>query len=205
MFGIRAVFLLSLVINVLVNGYQEDRNVDGELEVLLKRLQERLEDEERGSELQNFERIFRGNLFGVEVEADPEVTQLCTAMKWGESYKWATLKIEGNKVVVDKTADQRGIEDEEDQFNKMKSTLPSEPRYVLFYFHFNSKTGRVIEKMALILWFDQQSSKLDRAPYTTTKDNVRKACPAFKLELNPTSVGDLNYEEFRAEIESRFG
>ena len=60
MFRIRAVFLLSLVINILVTGYQEDRNVDGELEVLLKRLQERLEDEERGSELQDFERIFRG-------------------------------------------------------------------------------------------------------------------------------------------------
>ena len=52
MFAIRAVLFFSLVINVLVNGYQED-NANGELKVLLKRLQERLEDEERGYELQD--------------------------------------------------------------------------------------------------------------------------------------------------------
>ncbi len=62
MFGIRAVFFLSLVINVVVNGYQDDGNLDGELEVLLKRLQERLEDEERGYELED--------LFDREVSPD---------------------------------------------------------------------------------------------------------------------------------------
>ena len=60
MFGIKAVLILSLVINVFVNGYQDEGNLDGELQVLLKRLQDRLEDEERGYELQDlFEKKVR--------------------------------------------------------------------------------------------------------------------------------------------------
>ncbi len=67
MLGIRAVFLFSLVINVLVNGYQDDGNLDGELEVLLKRLQERLEDEERGHELEDlFERWVSTDCFRLQ-------------------------------------------------------------------------------------------------------------------------------------------
>ncbi|XP_071806328.1 uncharacterized protein [Asterias amurensis] len=74
MFGIRAVLLLSLVTNVFVNGYQDEGKLDGELEVLLKRLQERLKDEERGYELQDlFERRIGMGISGISV--DPDVVE----------------------------------------------------------------------------------------------------------------------------------
>ncbi|XP_071788692.1 actophorin-like [Asterias amurensis] len=199
MFAIRAVLFLSFVINVLVNGYQED-NANGELKVLLKRLQERLEDEERGYELQDLEKRW-GSMSGIEV--GPDVSATFDDMKLTNKYKWATFKIENRVVVLDKTSAPRGIEGDEAQFNEMKNTLTSQPRYVLFDFHFITSTGREARKVVFILWIDDMRSRIsDRMTYASTKDFTKNACRGLSLEFSANSKSDLNYETYRAKVDS---
>ncbi len=201
MFGIRAVFLLSLVINVLVNGYQDDGNLDGELEVLLKRLQERLEDEERGYELEDL--FDRQSMSGIEV--DSKVSETYNAMKLRKTYKWATFKLVKNRLVLDKTDVPRGIGEDKDQFAEMKAKLTSEPRYVLFNFNFNSKRlGRVISKIAFILWSDDDNAKIsDKMTYASNKDSVKAAFSGISIQFIAERKDDLNYQEYVAEVERK--
>ncbi|XP_033624600.1 cofilin-like [Asterias rubens] len=197
MFAIRAVLFFPLVINVLVNGYQED-NANGELKVLLKRLQERLEDEERGYELQDLKERW-GSMSGVEV--GPDVSATCNDMMLTNNYKWVTFKIENSVVVLDKTSAPRGIEDDEAQFNEMKNALTSQPRYVFFDFYITSNTGHEIRKVVLVLWIDEKRSRFfDRMAYASNENNVKDACPGLSMDFSAGSKSDLNYETYRAKV-----
>ncbi|XP_071800345.1 calcyphosin-like [Asterias amurensis] len=84
MFGIKAVLIISLVINVFVNGYQDEGNLDGELEVLLKRLRERLEDEERGYELQD---LFEKKSISARGELQAKLFELNKVNRLGKKFK----------------------------------------------------------------------------------------------------------------------
>ncbi|XP_071784783.1 uncharacterized protein [Asterias amurensis] len=193
MLGIRAVFVLSLMVNVLVNGYQEERNVDGELEVLLKRLQELLEDEER---------VYK-DLSGVEV--NPEVGVVFNDMKHWKTIKWVTFKLENNEeIVVDiRSGRPRGLGADQDQFNEIKDSLPSEPRYVLFNFHFMDRIGREIQKVAFIFWSndDDYAGSRNKMIYSSAKETIKKEFAGIGLEFVADEKHELDYDTFQAKLE----
>ncbi|XP_071806326.1 uncharacterized protein [Asterias amurensis] len=202
MFGIRAVLLLSLVTNVFVNGYQDEGKLDGELEVLLKRLQERLKDEERGYELQDlFERRIGMGISGISV--DPDVVEKYVAFKKNNpaTYKWITLKIDQSRklIVIDKTDIRRGRDENEAQFNEMKSQLTSEPRYILFLFQF-MKNGEGRDAIALIGWIpDSTRSKL-KLLYSMSVEAIIEKCEGINFTFEVDDETDLDYKTILAKI-----
>ena len=89
------------------------------------------------------------------IAIDEEVTSLFNDIKTGQTHKWATFKIGGNKTVeVDERGDPCATEhsaEDKAQFDELKSVLTlEEPRYCLYDFGFTNKEGKKINKLALI-------------------------------------------------------
>ena len=88
------------------------------------------------------------------MEIDPSVIDLFNAIKSRHTHRYAAFKNpNGRRIVIDDNilADPSNtitVEEDEEQFNKMKSLLTNqEPRYILYYFMGDRST-----KLALILW-----------------------------------------------------
>ncbi|XP_038050945.1 cofilin-like [Patiria miniata] len=200
MFGLRTALLLLVAINVLVNGYQDDGYLDGELEVLLKRLLEGLEEEERGYELKNL--FERESMSGIEF--DEEVSTIFNDMKLRKTLKWITFKIENKKKIIkDQSAEPNDNYGDKTQFDEMKAKLTSEPRYILYDFKFDSKEGRKINKIAFIFWCDDNAIIGDKMIYASSKDAIKKAFTGLGLEFQANTMAQLDYETFRAEVEKK--
>ena len=84
------------------------------------------------------------------IDIDPSVIDLFEAMSERHAYKYAAFKIAKGIIEIDDNiladpSDTITAEDNEEQFNKMKSLLTNEePRYILFDFGHN--------ELSLICW-----------------------------------------------------
>ena len=90
------------------------------------------------------------------IKVDQETTDLYNEMTLRHSYKYATFKIEGKKVIVpDVKGDANhtvNAEDDKVCFDALKVLLTREPRYIVYDFGFTNKEGRQISKIGFIFW-----------------------------------------------------
>ena len=90
------------------------------------------------------------------IEIDPDIVNLYYEMKLRSAHKYATFKIENKKrTVIDILGDPAKTESKEDDeilFDELKSTLTSEPRYILYDFGFTNSRGEKVHKLAFIFW-----------------------------------------------------
>ncbi|XP_078382802.1 uncharacterized protein LOC144665416 [Oculina patagonica] len=93
------------------------------------------------------------------------------------------------------------VEEDEKQFNNMKSLLTNqEPRFILYDFGFTNKEGRKINKLVLIFWKPSQAGIKDVIVYTATMDDVVKAL-GFRKLFKVDDLRDLDYMALMKEVE----
>ncbi|XP_078382754.1 uncharacterized protein LOC144665384 isoform X2 [Oculina patagonica] len=144
-----------------------------------------------------------------EMEIDPTVTALFYEMKLRSVHKYAAFKILNKRRVVidddilgDPIATET-IEEDAKQFNKMKSLLSNEPRYILYDFGFTNNEGRLINKLAFIFWISDDANTGDKFIYSSAKATVKKAFTGLVLEFPANDLRDLDYVTLMEEVEKK--
>ncbi|XP_078382772.1 uncharacterized protein LOC144665393 [Oculina patagonica] len=145
---------------------------------------------------------------GSGIEVDPSIPALINEMVGNPVHKYAAFKIvDKTRVVIDydmlgDPAKTVTVEEDEKQFNKMKSLLTNEPRFILYDFRFTNKEGRLITKLVFIVWLSDQASISDRWLYGGALDVVREAVEGlFRLQFNDLS--NLDYTTLMEEVARR--
>ncbi|KAL9961245.1 hypothetical protein ACROYT_G030154 [Oculina patagonica] len=105
---------------------------------------------------------------GSGIEVDPSIPALINEMVGNPVHKYAAFKIvDKTRVVIDydmlgDPAKTVTVEEDEKQFNKMKSLLTNEPRFILYDFRFTNKEGRLITKLVFIVWIAYRKDKIEQ-------------------------------------------
>eukprot|EP00921_Rhytidocystis_pertsovi_P000702 GHVQ01001243.1.p1 GENE.GHVQ01001243.1~~GHVQ01001243.1.p1 ORF type:complete len:122 (+),score=25.51 GHVQ01001243.1:347-712(+) len=109
---------------------------------------------------------------------DSKVIEDFTNMKLRKSAKIMTFKIEGDKIVVEKTMTSGAVAD-------LKAALPKEEsRYAVF---------DTEKKLVFVLWTPDASSVKDKMTYTSSKDSLHKRLEGVTpVAFNPHEHADCD-------------
>ena len=127
-------------------------------------------------------------------------------MKTKKKAKYMVVKITTEdpvEMVIDSVADASAGKGQEG-FEEFVGTLPpTESRYLVYDFDFQTDDGRPQDKLMFITWNPDDGAIKQKMLYSSSKDALKKKLVGFAKELNATDFDEISYEEVLAKAKAK--